>query len=153
MNLFAKPNDNITLEIEDINQKKRIKYKLGDFLNDIALKSGNLLIKDPDSINDLNIFALNRALSAHQSNILICDELNRMIGLNKTMQYAYLYGTIRRGKKFAPYVKPFTSDDLEMIKTYYNISTKKALIALDILEKKPNELELIRSITTNKGGI
>lgn len=141
-NLFGELIEkNEPLVIKDVKRKK---YSNKDFFNDITNKNGNLLLQDIDAVKDLKLFTLNRMLSQFKDCILICNEVNKMINVNKETAYFYLYTRVRKGKRFTKWNNPYKSEDIELVKKYYNYSNKKAIEALEILQKTPDALEIIR---------
>ena len=91
-------------------------------------------------------FLTNRSLSYFTDTLFYANEVNQFHHTDHKLQYEYLLNSVRPKKRFAKWVKSMDSDDLEMIKLYYNYSTKKALQAIAILT--PSELDHItRKVT------
>ena len=70
--------------------------------------------------------------------------------LAKKLQYDYLRNVVRKRKRFSKWDKKVQNDDIDVIKTYFGYSTKKAIEVLSVLSK--NDIKKIReSIQT--GGV
>jgi len=62
--------------------------------------------------------------------------------LDKDMQYKFLLNSLRKRKRFSPWLKKEKIKDLECVKSYYGYSNEKALQALKILNKE--QIDFIR---------
>ena len=69
--------------------------------------------------------------------------------LDKKLQFDFLLNSIRKRKRFEPYVRSGKIKDIEYVKEYYGYSNEKAKTALKILTKK--QITTIRK-KLNKGG-
>jgi len=56
--------------------------------------------------------------------------------LDKDMQYHFYLNTIRKQKRFSPWLRKDKVDDLECVKRYYGYSNEKASQALKILNNE-----------------
>ena len=114
------------------------------------LQNKKSVIRDEIDVKDYKPFVVNRALSYHLDCILYVNELNRVPGIDKDMQYSYLLNTIRPMKrKFQPWQKSEVNKDIECVKTYFGYSNQKAKEALRILNDE-QIAEIKRK--TDKGG-
>jgi hypothetical protein len=52
------------------------------------------------------------------------------------MQYSFFLNTIRKRKRFSPWLRKDKIKDLECVKSYYGYSNEKASQALKILSKE-----------------
>jgi len=52
------------------------------------------------------------------------------------MQYSFYLNSLRKKKRFSPWLRKDKIDDLECVKNYYGYSTEKALQALRILSSE-----------------
>jgi hypothetical protein len=59
------------------------------------------------------------------------------------MQYSFFINTVRKKKRFSPWIKKDKVEDLDCIKSYYGYSDAKALQALRILST--DQINYIRS--------
>lgn len=110
--------------------------ELKDWLNSINFNKTNLIEEDPSTINDYPPYIINRCLSGHLDCILYVNEMNRYSFLDKDMQYSFYLNTLRKKKRFSPWLRKEKVDDLECVKQYYGYSNEKAYQALKILDKK-----------------
>jgi hypothetical protein len=69
--------------------------------------------------------------------------------LDSKMQYDFFINSIRKRKRFSPWLKKDSLKDLEIVKQYYGYSNEKAKTALGLLTKE--QLEFIKS-KLNVGG-
>jgi len=123
--------------------------ELKDWLNSINLTK-NDLSEDQDEIKKYPAYIVNRCLSGHIDAILFANEMNKNTHLSKDMQYQFLLHSIRKKKRFSPWLRQEKIADLELVKKYYKYSNEKAQQALKILI--PEQLEYIRK-KLDTGGI
>ena len=120
-----------------------------DYINSINYSKKNLMRNsDNDELAESGYvpFLTNRSLSYFTDTLFYANEVNQYHHTDHKLQYEYLLNSVRPKKRFAKWVKTMDSDDLEMVKLYYNYSTKKALQAIAILT--PSELDHItRKVT------
>ena len=107
--------------------------ELKDWLNSINFTKENLIEEDPDSFRDYPPYIVNRCLSGHLDCIMFVNEMNRYHNLDKDMQYNFYLNTLRKKKRFSPWLRKDKVTDLEIIKQYYGYSNEKAANALKIL--------------------
>lgn len=129
---------------------------LSAFLNSINKTKKNLL-KDPE--NDPQYvekeykklgFVINRIFSYFPDTIYFAQEMNKRSSLGGIPQYFfYLYGLSAR-PRFSRGIKADNLENLDVVKEFYNYSTKKAREALQILTEK--DIEYIRK-KLYRGGI
>lgn len=103
-----------------------------DFITAIC-DSKKELITDDITEKAYNPFMVNRSLSYHYDTVLLANEMNQRAFLDKKLQFDFLINTVRKKKRFAKWVKPISSDDLEVVKTYYGYSNEKARKVLPLL--------------------
>ena len=127
-----------------------IMTELKDWLNSINFTKENLMEQDPDSKKDYAPYIINRCLSGHLDCILFVNEMNKYSFLDKDLQYNFYLNTLRKKKRFSPWLRKDKVTDLECIKTYYGYSNEKASQALKILSKE--QLEFIKQ-RLDTGGI
>ena len=119
-----------------------MKYELKDWLNSINFTKENL-IEDPDMISSYPPYIVNRCLSGHLDTVLFANEMNKYSNLDKDMQYSFFLYTLRKRKRFSPWLKKEQVDDLDLVKKHYGYSNEKAKIAVALLTK--TQLETIRN--------
>lgn len=120
-----------------------MKYELKDWLNSINHTKEDLTENDPDAIKKYPPFIVNRCLSGHIDTLLFANEMNMYHDLPKDMQYSFFINTVRKKKRFSPWIRKDKVEDLDCIKRYYGYSDTKALQALRILST--DQINYIRS--------
>jgi hypothetical protein len=104
--------------------------------------------KEPLEFEDINReynpWMVNSALARYIDTILFAAEMNKYYNLDKKMQYDFLFYSIKKKKRgYIPWIKKEKdSEDLSIIKEYYNVSNSKARDIINIL--KSDQLEMIR---------
>ena len=116
--------------------------ELKDWLNSINFTKENLIEEDPDVIKDYPPYIINRCLSGHLDAIMFANEMNKYPNLDKDLQYHFYLNTLRKKKRFSPWLRKDKVTDLEIIKQYYGYSNEKALNALKILT--PDQINFIK---------
>jgi hypothetical protein len=92
--------------------------------------------EDPSLVKEYAPFIINRCLSGHIDCVLFANEMNINSHLDKDMQYSFFLNTIRKRKRFSPWLRKDKVQDLECVKRYYGYSNEKASQALKILSKE-----------------
>ena len=110
--------------------------ELKEWLNSINFSKTNLLDEDPDAKKDYAPFVINRCLSGHLDCILFANEMNKNHFLDKDMQYTFYLNTLRKKKRFSPWLRKDQIKNLDLIKQYYGYSNEKAKQVLNILTKE-----------------
>ena len=111
-------------------------YELTDWLNSINFTKENLMKEDETSKKEYAPYIINRCLSGHIDCILYANEMNLYHSLDKDMQYSFYLNSLRKKKRFTPWIRKDKVNDLECIKKYYSYSNEKASQALKILTKE-----------------
>ena len=111
-------------------------YELKDWLNSINLTKENLLETDPTSKNSYSPYIINRCLSGHLDCVLFVNEMNKYHFLDKDLQYSFYLNTVRKRKRFSPWLRKDKIEDLDYVKQYYGYSNEKALQVLKILSNE-----------------
>lgn len=123
-----------------------------DYVNSINHNKKNLMVDtDNDRLAESGYvpYLTNKQLSYFADTLLYANKMNTFAHLDNKLQYEYLLNSIRPKKRFSKWVKSEDSNDLEMVKLYFNYSTKKAEQALSVLSS--DHLRIIRNKVT--GGI
>lgn len=120
--------------------------ELKDWLNSIYQTKDDLT----ENIKDYPPFIINRLLSGNIDTVLFANELNERYTMDKDMQYKFLLHSIPKKKRFSPYLKKQSLEDLDCIKEFYGYNTDKALEALKLLNK--SQIDFIKQ-KLNKGGV
>ena len=116
--------------------------QLKDWLNSINFTKENLIEEDPSVKKDYSPYIINRCLSGNLDCILFVNEMNKYSFLDKDMQYSFYLNTLRKKKRFSPWLRKDKVTDLEIIKQYYGYSNEKASQALKILT--PEQISYIK---------
>jgi hypothetical protein len=106
--------------------------ELKDWLNSINFTKEDL----SEDINSYPPFIVNRCLSGHIDCVLFANEMNMYASLPKDMQYSFYLNSLRKRKRFSPWLRKDKVKDLECVKQYYGYSNEKASQALKILNKE-----------------
>ena len=114
--------------------------ELKDWLNSINFTKK--VPEDPSEIKSYSPYIINRCLSGHLDCIMFANEMNKYSFLDKDMQYSFYLNTLRKKKKFSPWLRKEKVTDLEIIKQYYGYSNEKASNALKILT--PEQINYIK---------
>ena len=110
--------------------------ELKDWLNSVNFNKNNLIEEDPSIIKDYPPYIINRCLSGNLDSILFVNEMNRYSFLDKDIQYNFYLNTLRKKKRFSPWLRKEKVTDLQSVKQYYGYSNEKASQALKILSRQ-----------------
>ena len=110
--------------------------ELKDWLNSINFNKKDLIEEDPSTSKDYPPYIINRCLSGHLDCIMFANEMNKYPNLDKDMQYSFYLNTLRKKKRFSPWLRKDKVTDLQCVKEYYGYSNEKASQALKILSKQ-----------------
>jgi hypothetical protein len=115
---------------------------LKDWLNSINFTKENLLDENPQLKKDYPPYIINKCLSGQIDTILFANEMNMHHQLDNDMQYSFYLNSLRKKKRFSPWIRKDKIKDLECVKQYYGYSNEKASQALKILNK--SQIEFIK---------
>jgi len=118
-------------------------YELKDWLNSINNTKKNLIDENPSSEKNYPPYIINRCLSGHIDAIMFANEMNMFHFLPKKMQYDFFINSLRKRKRFSPWIRQELIKDLDYVKKYYGYNNEKAKQALKILTKE--QLNFIKS--------
>ena len=125
--------------------------KLGDYLKAINYTKEPLMDSEDSYIEKEYLpFIVNRCLSFFPDTIIQANEMNLHNDIDKKMQFDFLMGTIRKSKRFSPWLKEELPENIDIVKEYFGYNNKKAKEALVILKKE--DIEEMK-IKLSKGGI
>ena len=123
--------------------------ELSEILASVNNTKEHLYLDDPDRVKSYPPYIINRCLSGHVDSILFATAMNLNQHLDKRLQYDFLLNTLRKRKRFTPWLKKEQIEDLDLVKKHYDYSNEKAKIALSLLTK--TQIEYIRN-KHEKGG-
>ena len=112
--------------------------ELKDWLNAINFTKEDLT----NDIREYPPFIVNKCLSGHMDCIMYANEMNKYHFLDKDMQFNFYINTLRKRKRFSPWIRKDKDSDLELVKSYYGYSNEKAAQALKILSNE--QIEFIK---------
>jgi len=112
-------------------------------LNSINQTKKNLIDEDPSLEKEYSPYVINRCFSGHIDSVLFANEMNQYHFLSKKLQYDFFINSLRKKKRFSPWLRQDKIKDLDYVKRYYGYSNEKAKQALRILTKE--QLTFIKS--------
>ena len=115
--------------------------ELKDWLNSINQNKRNLYDEDPTA--KYPAYIVNRCMSGHLDTVMFANEMNLSSQLDSDMQYSFYLNSVRKRKRFSPWLRKDEVKDLDSVKRYYGYSNEKAKQALRILSKE--QLNFIKS--------
>ena len=110
--------------------------ELKEWLNSINFTKKNLIDEDPSIEKDYSPYIINRCFSGHIDSVMFANELNLKPNLPKKLQYDFYLNSLRKKKRFSPWLRKDKVNDLECVKKYYGYSNEKARQILNILNKE-----------------
>ena len=81
--------------------------ELKDWLNSINFTKR--IPEDPAEIKTYAPYIINRCLSGHLDCVLFANEMNKYPNLDKDMQYSFYLNTLRKKKRFSPWLRRIKS--------------------------------------------
>ena len=116
--------------------------ELKEWLNSININKNNLIDEDSDLEKQYPAYIINRCMSGHIDAILLANEMNKRPNLPKKLQYDFFLNSLRKRKRFSPWLRKDQIENLELVKRYYGYSNEKAKQVLNILTRE--QLSFIR---------
>ena len=113
--------------------------ELKDWLNSMNYNKDDL----SEDIKTYPPYIINRCLSGHLDCVMFANEMNMYAHLDKDMQYSFYLNSLRKRKRFSPWIKKEKIEDIDSVKQYYGYSNEKAKAALRLLSE--SELNYIKS--------
>ena len=111
-------------------------YELKDYLNSINFTKEDLMSsEDPTWEKKYPAFIVNKCLSGFIDTIIFSNEMNKYQNLPSKLQYDFFLNSLRKKKRFSPWLRKEKIKDLDAVKSYYGYSNEKAMQALKILNK------------------
>ena len=110
--------------------------ELKDWLNSVNFNKENLIKDDSDIVKQYPPYIINRCLSGHMDCVMYANEMNKYNFLDKDMQYSFYLNSLRKRKRFSPWLRKDKVQDLECVKQYYGYSNEKAYQVLKILSNE-----------------
>ena len=116
--------------------------ELKEWLNSINITKNNLIDEEPDLEKQYPSYIVNRCMSGHIDAILLANEMNKRPNLPKKLQYDIILNSIRKRKRYSPWLRKEEIENLDFVKRYYGYSNEKAKQVLNILTRE--QLSFIR---------
>ena len=112
-------------------------YELKEYLNAINVSKESLMdSEDEDWEKKYAPFIINKCLSGFIVTVMFANEMNMNHSLPSRLQYDFLLNSLRKRKRFSPWLKKEKIQDLDAVKSYYGYSNEKAQQALKIVTKE-----------------
>lgn len=106
-----------------------------DYANAIGHSKKDVM-EDEAGERGYNSWMINRIFSYFPDTVEYANNMNMLYHLDSRLQYEYLRNIIRPRKRFSEWSRKKKDKTVELIKTYYNCSDKKAIEYLRILNPK-----------------
>ena len=116
--------------------------ELKEWLNSINTSKNNLIDEDIDLEKKYPSYIINRCLSGHIDAVMFANEMNKHPNLAKKLQYDFFLNSLRKRKRYSPWLRKEQIENLELVKKYYGYSNEKAKQVLHILTRE--QLSFIR---------
>ena len=116
--------------------------ELKDWLNSLNFTKENLLDDDSYLAKEYPPYIVNRCMSGHIDAVMYAQEMNKYHFLDKDLQYNFYLNTLRKKKRFSPWIRKDKITDLDYVKRYYGYSNEKASQVMKILT--PEQIEYIK---------
>jgi len=112
-----------------------------EFINSINNKTP----MEKELLTEYTPFIVNKGLSYYADCLLYVNEMNRYHFLSKDQQYRFLYGTIKKGKRFTKWIKKDESEILDTVCKYYQVNARRGTELLNLLtdEQKDDLVEIM----------
>jgi len=116
--------------------------ELKDWLNSLNFTKENLLDDEPYLAKEYPPYIINRCMSGHMDSVMYAQEMNKYHFLDKDLQYNFYLNTLRKRKRFSPWIRKDKVSDLDYVKRYYGYSNEKASQVMKILT--PEQITYIK---------
>jgi len=123
--------------------------ELKDFLNSINHDKKPLLDSDEKAEKLYPPYVVNRCLSFFSDTIFHANVVNCNWMADKKMQFDFYRLSIRKKKRFSPWIKKENDANIELVKAAYGYTEQKAREVLNIL--RPEDLQQIRKLIDTGG--
>ena len=110
--------------------------ELKDWLNSINTNKNNLIDEDIDLEKKYPSYIINRCLSGHIDAVMFANEMNKHPNLAKKLQYDFFLNSLRKRKRYSPWLRKEQIENLELVKRYYGYSNEKAKAVLSLFSNE-----------------
>ena len=135
----------MTCKKQESTLKKELHFimtELKDWLNSINTGKNNLIDEDTDLEKKYPSYIINRCLSGHRDAVMFANEMNKHPNLAKKLQYDFFLNSLRKRKRYSPWLRKEQIENLELVKQSSGYSNEKAKQVLNILTRE--QLSFIR---------
>ena len=108
--------------------------ELKDWLKSINETKINLIDDEPLIEAKYPSYIVNRCMSGQIDTLMYANEMNICNQLDNKLQYDFLLYTLRKKKRFSPWIRKEQLSNLEIIKKYFKYSDEKAKQVLPLLD-------------------
>ena len=130
-------------QIEKIKfNQKSLSNQITSPSNRLNTNKNNLIDEDPDIEKQYPSYIINRCLSGQIDSVMFANEMNKHPNLEKKLQYDFFLNSLRKRKRYSPWLRKEQIENLELVKQYYGYSNEKAKQVLNILTRE--QLSFIR---------
>ena len=118
-------------------------YELKHYLNAINYTKEDL-VKSDDKMwaKKYPAYIINKIMSAFTDTLMLANEMNRHHTLDKDIQFQFYINSVRKKKRFSPFIKASKLNNIDLVKEFYGFSNDKAKDALTILSK--DQIKIIK---------
>lgn len=124
--------------------------QLKDFLSSINHDKKPLLDTDENAVKAYTPFVVNRCLSYFADTLFHANEMNCSPWLDNKSQFDFYRLAVRKKKRFSPWLRKDTEENVTLIKQAYGYTESKAREVLNILSTE--DLQSIRK-ALDTGGV
>ncbi len=124
--------------------------ELKDWLKSINETKTNLIDNDSTLESKYLPYIVNRCMSGQIDSLMFANEMNISNHLDNKLQYDFLLYTLRKKKRFSPWMRKDELSNLSIVKEYYGYSDEKARQVLPLLTE--DQLKIITR-RLNTGGL
>jgi hypothetical protein len=124
--------------------------QLKDFLSSINHDKKPLLDTDENAVKAYTPFVVNRCLSYFADTLFHANEMNCSPWLDNKSQFDFYRLAVRKKKRFSPWLRKDTEENVTLIKQAYGYTESKAREVLNILSTE--DLQEIRK-ALDTGGV
>ena len=123
-----------------------------DFVKSVSSDKTDIMVDDIEE-KAYQPFLINKSLSYHQDSVFFTNEMNCRHGVDNRLQYVFFLNTLRKRQRFSKWSKPYVSKKLDVVKQYYQMSTREAKDLYTLLsDKELRELKDRMNIGGNNNG-
>lgn len=125
--------------------EKPVKSSPFDFVRIIRTKKGGWSDHDPKHYNP---FLINRALSFDMLTVFHANEMNKQMILPHKAQFDFYLNSVSKLSGYSPWIKGAKIENIQYVKSFYDVSTEKAKEILTILSE--DQIDYIKTKVMNR---